>query len=112
MVGSHQALFLVAPLEQREVDNPQALEGILIAQAQTVTHLQTQRAELSACLVSLVARENQYEVAILGTRLLLQFLPNLGLVELIDRTLHRTIGIELHIDQTLGTDLWTLHEVS
>ena len=31
MVGGHQALLLIAPFKEREVDNPQALEHILVA---------------------------------------------------------------------------------
>jgi hypothetical protein len=111
MVGSHQSLFLVAPLEQGEVNYPEALEHVLVAQSQTVAHLQTQRAELGACLVGLVTAENQYKVTVLGTSLFLQLLPNLRLIELVDRGLHSTIGIELHIYQSLGTDLRTLHEI-
>ena len=38
MVGSHESLLLVAPLEEREVHNPQTDELILVAQAKTVAH--------------------------------------------------------------------------
>ena len=111
MVRSHQTLLLVAPLEQGEVDNPQTLEHVLVAQTQAVTHLQTQSAKLGARLVGLVARKNQYEVAIFGTGLLFQILPDLRLIELIDRRLHRAVVIELDIYQTFGTHLGTLHKV-
>ena len=42
MVSGHQALLLIAPLEEREVDNPKTLEHILVAQAQTIAHLQAE----------------------------------------------------------------------
>ena len=39
MVSSHQALLLITPLEEREVDNPQALEHVLVTETQTIAHL-------------------------------------------------------------------------
>ena len=44
MVGSHQPLFLIAPFEQREIDDPQTLENIFVAQSETATHLKAERA--------------------------------------------------------------------
>ena len=66
VVGSHEALLLVAPLEEGEVDNPEALELVLVAQSEAVAHLKAQGAELHACLVGVVAREDEHEVAVLG----------------------------------------------
>ena len=111
MVRSHQALLLIAPLEEREVNNPKALEHVLVAQAEAVTHLKTQRAKLNTCLVSVVTTQNQYKVAILGTHHCLDFCEFLWRVELVDATLHSAVSIVLDIYQSLGTYLWTLHEI-
>ncbi len=111
MVGSHQSLLLVAPLEEREVDDPKALEHILVAQAQTIAHLQSQGTELDAGLVGIVAAQYQHEVAILGTHHVLDFCQHLRRIELIDATLHGSVGIVLDVYQALGTHLWALHEV-
>ena len=111
MVGSHEALLLIAPFEEREVDNPQALEHILVAQAETVAHLQTKRAQLDARLVGVVTRENEHQVAIFGTGGLLDFLQLLGSIELVDRALHRSVALIFNIDKALGAHLRLLHEV-
>ena len=111
MVCSHESLFLVAPLEEGEIDNPQTLELVLVAQAQTVAHLQSERTELRARLVGVVAAEDEHEVAVLGSHLLLQLCPHLRCIELVDARLHGAVLVELHIDQSLGTHLRTLHEI-
>ena len=111
VVGGHQALFLVAPLEEREVDNPQTLKLVLASQTQTVAHLETQRAELGASLVGLVAAEYEHEVAVLGSRLLFQLLQYLGRIEFVDARLDRAVSIEFHVDEALGSHLRTLDEV-
>ena len=36
MMGGHKALLLVAPFEEREIDNPEALKFVLIAKTETV----------------------------------------------------------------------------
>ena len=77
VVCCHESLLLVAPLEQREVDNPQTLKLVLVAQAEAVAHLKTQGAELHTGLVGVVAAENEYEVAVLGAHLLLELLKHL-----------------------------------
>ena len=84
MVRSHEALLLVAPLEEREVHDPEAHELVLFAQTEAVAHLQAQGAELHARLVGIVAAEYQHQVAVLGTHSLFHLLPHLGSVELVD----------------------------
>ena len=84
MVGGHETLLFVAPLEQWEIDNPQALELILVHESQLTAHLQTQGAELYACLVGVVAGEDEDKVALLGLHLVGNSLQLLGGVELID----------------------------
>ena len=111
MMGCHQALLLITPLEEREVNNPKTLEHVLVTQAQTITHLKTERAKLDTSLIGIVAAQNQNEVAIVSTHYSLDFCKLLWRVELIDATLHSTICIILDIYQTLGTYLWTLYEV-
>ena len=111
MVGGHEALLLVAPLEEREIDDPQAFEDILVSQSEAVAHLQTERAELDTRLVGVVAREDEHEVAVLGSRGLLDLGELLGRVELVDAALHRAVGIILDEDQALGSDLRALDEV-
>ena len=111
MVSGHEALLFVAPLEQGEVDNPKALEGVLVAQSKSVAHLQSQGAKLGARLVGLVATENQHQVAVLGLGFLFQLGPYLGCIEFVNRRLDGTIGIELDVNQALGAHLGTLHEV-
>lgn len=71
VVCGHEALFLVAPLEEREVDNPQTLELVLAPEIETFAHFETERAELRACLVGVVAAEDEDEVAVVGSHLLL-----------------------------------------
>ncbi len=97
VVSSHKALFFVAPLKEREVDNPQAFEDILVAKAQTVAHLKTQRAELDTCLVGIVATKNKNEVAIFGSCRLLDLLQLVSRVELINRALHRPIAVIFNV---------------
>lgn len=111
VVCGHEPLFLVAPLKEREVDDPEALETVFVAQSQTVAHLQSQRAELCACLVGIVAAEYEYEVAVLGSRLLFQFRPDLWRIEFVDARLDRTILIEFDIHQAFGTHLRPFDEV-
>ena len=52
MVYGVVALGFVVPLEQREVDDPQRSEFLRVAQAQLLSDLQTQGAELrEGCLL-------------------------------------------------------------
>ena len=111
MVGSHQALFLITPLKEWEVDYPQTYEVVLITKPQTIAHLQTERTELDTRLIGIVARKDQHEVAILGTCCFLNLCPDLRRIELIDAGLNCTILIELDIYQALGTYLRTLDEL-
>ena len=84
MVCCHEALFFVAPFKQREVYNPQTLKLLLVAEAKAVGHFQAQCAELCACLVGLVAAENEHEVAVVGSHFLFHLLQGLGIVEFVD----------------------------
>ena len=111
MVRSHQALLLIAPLKEREVNNPKTLEYILITKTKTVTHFQTQRAKLNACLVSIITAQNQNKVTILGSHYGLDFSKFLWRIELIYATLYGTISIILDIYQSFGTDLRTLNKI-
>lgn len=111
VVGGHEALFLVAPLEEREVDNPQALELVLATKTQTVAHLETEGAELRACLVGVVAAEDEDEVAVIGSHLLLELLPYFGSIEFVDARLDRAVLVELHVDKSFGAYLRAFHEV-
>ena len=87
MVSGHQALFLIAPLEEWEVDNPKTLEDIFIAKAKTIAHLQTERAQLHTRLIGIVTTKDKNQVSILGTCRLFHLLQLLRRVELVDRTL-------------------------
>ena len=111
MVSSHQALLFVTPLKKWEVNNPEAYEVVLVTQSQTITHLQTEGTELYTCFVGIVATENQHEIAIIGTHRLLHLCPHLRSIELIDRALHRSVSIELNIDQALRSYLRTLDKL-
>ena len=57
-----KALIFFVPFEQREIDNPEALEFVFVAQTKLISHLQTQFAELLACLVYLVSAEDQQQI--------------------------------------------------
>ena len=111
MVCGHESLFLVAPFEEGEIDDPQTFELILVAQSQPVAHLQTEGAQLYACLVGIVAGEDEHEVAVVGPCGLSYFLPHFGSIELVDARFHRSILVELHIDQSLGTHLRPFDEI-
>ncbi len=111
MVCCHETLFFVAPLEEREVDNPQALKLIFVAQTKAVAHFQTQCAKLHASLIGIVATENKHEVAILGTHFFFQLLQNFCRVELVDAALYSAVGIEFYVYQALCAYLRTLYKV-
>ena len=111
MVGSHKTLLLVAPLKEREVNNPEALEYILITKTKTIAHLKTKRTELDTGLVGIVTTENQYQVAIFGSHHGLDLCQLLRRIELVDAALHGAVGIILDVNQALGSYLWTLYEI-
>ena len=111
MVGGHQALLLIAPFKEREVDNPQALEHILVAQSEAVAHLKAQGAKLYAGLVGIVATHDKHQVAVLGTHLRLNGGKLVGRIELVDGALHCAVGIILDVDQALGSYLRLLDKV-
>ena len=83
MVRSHEALLLVAPLKEREVDNPQTLKLVLVSESETVAHLQTERAKLHASLVGVVTGKDKHEVAVLCAGCLFHLCQNLRCVELV-----------------------------
>ena len=70
MMCCHQSLFLVAPLKEWEIDNPQTLKLVLISQAEPFAHLKSQRTQLYTGLVRLVSAQNQHKIAIFSPHLL------------------------------------------
>ena len=111
MVSSHQALLFIAPLKQWEVNNPETLEHVLVAQAQAVAHFQTERAELNTSLVCVVAAEDKNQVTVFSAHHFLDLSQYFWRVELVDAALHSTVSIVLDEDETLGANLWSLNEV-
>ena len=112
MVGCHQSLLLVAPLEEREVNNPQTFELVFVSESESVAHFKSQAAELYACLVGIVAAENKNEVARLCVHFLYNVCEYFRRVELVDAALCCTVFIDLYPYESLCSDLWFLHEVS
>ena len=84
MVHSHQTAFLLAPFKHREVDHPEASEFVFVAESELTTHLKAQLAELFARLHSVVAAEDEDEVARLCVESLRHFLKHLLRVEFVD----------------------------
>ena len=84
VVCSHESLLLVAPFEQREIDNPETFKLVLVAKSETIAHFKSQGAELCASFVGLFAAEYEYEVAILCAHLLFYLQELFGSVELVD----------------------------
>ena len=111
MVHCHETAFFLAPFEHREVYHPQQRELVLVAQAQTVTHLQTQFAQLLAGLHGIVATHNQNQVARLSLHSLFQVLKYFLRVELVYAALYAAVFLYAGIYQTFGTDLAAFYEV-
>ena len=84
MVHGHQTAFFFAPFEHREIHHPQASEFVLVAQAQLVTHLQTQFRKLLAGLHGIVATQNQNQVTRFGTEGFFHLLQYFLAVEFVD----------------------------
>ena len=111
MVSSHESLFLFAPFEQWEIDNPKAFEDILIAQTKTVAHLQAKRTKLNAGLIGIVSAKNQHQIAVIRTHDRLDFLQFGLTIELVDGTFDCSVSIILDINQPFGPYLRPLDEV-
>ena len=111
VVHRHEALLLIAPFKHREFCHPQEGKLILIAKSETLTHFETQFAQLLASLHGILTREDENQIAWLGIHLLFQCIELLGSVELIHARLHAAVFLHACINQTLRTNLRTLHEV-
>ena len=83
VMHSIETLVFFAPLEQREVDHPQASKLVLVAQSQLAGHFQTQFAKLFAGLHRIVTRKDQDQVARLSTEGFLHLLQDFLRIELI-----------------------------
>ena len=103
-------MVFFAPLQQREVDHPEAFKPRLISQPEPVAHLQTELAELLARLVCL-ATENQHQVARLGAEGCLHGLQLLLGEILVDARLDVSVRLHAGVDETLGPDLRPLHKL-
>ncbi|EJX00501.1 phosphatase/phosphohexomutase [gut metagenome] len=112
MVHSHQAAFFFTPFEHREVNDPKKSELILITQTETTTHFEAQFAQLAASLHSIIATENQNQIASLGTHSLFQGIEHISTIELVYRTLDAAIFVDSCIHHTLSTNLLALDEIS
>ena len=110
MVYGVVALGFVVPLEQREVDDPQRSEFLRVAQAQLLSDLQTQGAELREGLEFLAA-EDQHQVAGFCARAFGHRPHLLGRVELIDGRLDVAVRFDADPDESLGTDLLAFDEL-
>ena len=84
MVHSVETLCLLVPLKHWEVNNPQRSELERIAQAELLTNLKTQCAELCEHL-ELLATHNKAEVALLCTKTLGNSAQRVCIEELVDR---------------------------
>ena len=106
MVHRLPALFLVAVLEHREVDDPEEAELVRIDQVPAAAHLETQRAEGLRQHQRLV-RDDQQQVAGLRAALLLDLLKDFVGIEFLERRLdslrrildpsHALRAVALHI---------------
>ena len=111
MVHSHESAFLLAPLEHWEVHHPKQGKLVLVAQAQLISHLEAELAELLARLHRIITAEDENQVAWLGTEGSLHLLQHLLRVELVHARLHVAIGLYAGINHALGTYLRTLHKL-
>ncbi len=110
MVHGVEALRLVVPFEEREVDNPKRSEHLRVAETQLVAHLKTQGAELGARLHGGAAKE-QHKVSRFGVRLLSESTEVVLAVELVDRGLEGAVAVVFDIDHAAGAHLGTLDEI-
>ena len=112
VVHRHIAPLLLAPLEEREVDHPEALEVHRVHKALTAAHLETETSQLSPTLHRIITTEDQDQVTRLCLHGIAQGSSLLLGVELIDTALDAAILVDARIDQSLGTHLRALHVVS
>ena len=105
MVHRIEAVVLVAPFEKREVHYPQRCEYLRVAESEPVAHLDTEHSEHGLDLAYIVAGHHQHEVSGLGSGCLGDGLEVFWGVELVDRGLGRSVGVELDVDQALCTYL-------
>ena len=101
MVHCHESLLLVAPLKQRELDDPQEIELVVVDEAQLLAQFQAQRAEHVPHDLVLVRRDEQ-QVALLAVHPLDDRRDLLFRHELGKRALHAAVVLELDVRKALG----------
>ena len=111
MVHCIETLIFFAPLEQREIDHPQAGKLVLVTQPQLTGHFQTQFAKLFARLHCIVAGKDQDQVARFCTKGFLHLLQYFLRIEFIHARLHIAIGFHTGVYHALRTDLRTFHKL-
>ena len=104
------ALGVFVPFEEREVDDPQRLEDLGVAEAEFGAHVQAEFAELLAHLVE-VAAEHENQVARVGAGVRRPGRLVLGAEELVDARLERAVFVDLAVDEAFGADLGPLDPV-
>ena len=112
MMSRHQALFLIAPLKQREVNNPQTFKFILVTQAKPIAHFQSKTTELNTCLVCIITTKNQYQVTITCTHHFFKFLQDICIIEFIYAAFYRTVFIKLNPNKSFSANLRFLDKIS
>ena len=107
---SHQASFLFAPFEHREVNHPKANKLILITQSQLSTHFQTKLAKLFTCFHYIVARQNQNQITRFSSECFFHLLEHLLRIEFIYTRFHRSVGFHTGINHSFRTNLRFLYK--
>ena len=107
MVHGIETAVLVAPLQQREIHNPQRGEHLRITQAKAVAHLDTEHAQTGLGL-TLLAAHHQQQVARRRAASGSHFLKLLWRIELVHAGLDASVSIELDVHQAGGAHLRTL----
>ena len=108
MVHCVEALVFLAPLEQREVHDPERGEDLRVPQAEAVAHLDTEHAELVLGL-ALSTAEHEQKVALLRSAGLSHGSELLCGEEFVYAGLDASVGVVLDIYQALGTHLRALY---
>ena len=101
------ALGVFVPFKEREVDDPQRLEDLGVAEAELGAHVQAEFAKLLAHLVEVPA-EHQDQVARVGTGVRRPGRLVLGAEELVDARLERAVFVDLAVHEAFGADLGRL----
>ena len=99
MVHRNEAVLLLAPLQEREFDDPQKIELLGIDESQLVSELQAQRAERRPD-DRIFVRHDEHDVALLEVRLRLDRVHLVLGEELRDRGL-QTLGLPVHPRKSL-----------